>query len=157
MNALIMPLQILSGLLFSMVAGSVFGIWRGYNPQAYSAETFVEVHQGAVRGLNALLPGLALVSIAIVSVLAWLARGKVAPVSLYLMAAALMVAGGVVTRFFNQPINAQVMTWTIEALPASWAEVRDTWWTWHLVRTGLSLLAMAVLLAAIVSHRPASG
>jgi hypothetical protein len=54
-----------------------------------------------------------------------------------------MVAGGLVTRFFNQPINAQVVTWTIDSLPADWADLRATWWKWHLIRTALSVGAPA--------------
>ena len=76
MGALLMFLQFLAALLFSMVAGSVFGIWRGYDPTTYAAVTFLEVHKGAVRGLNALLPGLALTSIFLTLALTWLARGK---------------------------------------------------------------------------------
>lgn len=147
-------LQLMAGLLFSMVAGSVFGIWRGYNPTAYSGSTFVEMHQGAVNGLNILLPGLAFASIALVCALAWLARGNRVAVRLYLCALALMIVGGIVTRGFNQPINAQVMTWTGATLPAAWQAIRDDWWWWHVVRTGASVTAMAVLLAAIIADRP---
>ncbi len=153
MSALVVPLQFLASLLFSMVAGSVFGIWRGYNPLAYSAVTFVEMHQGAVRGLNALLPATAFAAMVLVVALAWLARGKGMVFWLYIFAIGLMIAGGLVTRFFNQPINAQVMTWTADTLPANWSAIRDTWWNWHVVRTGISILAMAVLLAGILSDR----
>lgn len=153
MSALVVPLQFLSGLLFSLVAGSVFGIWRGYNPLTYSPATFVEMHQGAVRGLNQLLPGIAFASIVLVVALAWLARSKGIVFWLYVGAIALMIAGGLVTRFVNQPINAQVMTWTAETLPANWGAIRDSWWTWHIVRTGISVLAMAILLAGIIADR----
>jgi hypothetical protein len=89
-----MFLQFVAALLFSMVAGSVFGIWRGYDPTTYAAATFLEMHQGAVRGLNALLPGLALVSILLTLALTWLARGKGVVFWLYLGALLLMVGGG---------------------------------------------------------------
>lgn len=153
MSPLVMSLQFLVALLFSMVAGSVFGIWRGYDPTAYQAATFLEMHQGAVRGLNTLLPGLALLSIVLTVALAWLARGKGAVLWLYLAVLLLMIAGGVVTRFVNQPINAQVMGWTVDSLPPNWSDLRATWWNWHLVRTGLSMLAIALLLAAIMVDR----
>jgi len=157
MASIVMVLQFAAALLFSMVAGSVFGIWRGYDPTTYAAATFLEMHQGAVRGLNTLLPGLAFASILLIAGLSWLARGKGMAFWLYLGALLLMIGGGVVTRFFNQPINAQVMGWTLDSLPANWAELREAWWNWHLVRTGLSVLAMALLLAAIISDRPSPG
>jgi uncharacterized membrane protein len=155
MVVVVMLMQFLAALLFAMVAGGVFGIWRGYNPTTYAAATFLEMHQGAVRGLNTLLPGLALGSILLTFALTWLARGKGAVFWLYLGALLLMVAGGVVTRLFNQPINAQVMTWTIDSLPPDWADLRATWLNWHLVRTGLSVGALALLLAGVIAANQA--
>jgi uncharacterized membrane protein len=151
---LVRLLQFAVGLVFAMVAGSVFGIWRGYNPGTYSAVTFIEMHQGAVRGLNVLLPGLALTAIIITIALAWLSRRNGGVFRTYVGAVILMVAGGMVTRGFNQPINAQVMGWTAETLPANWTQLRDVWWNWHLVRTAISILAMATLLSAIILDRP---
>lgn len=156
MGVVIVSLQFLSGLLLSMVAGSVFGIWRGYNPSTYSASTFVEMHQGAVNGLNVLLPGIAFAAIALVIALAWFARGRKAAFRLYLCAIFLMIAGGIVTRGFNQPINTQVMTWTAQSLPANWEVVRDEWWNWHVFRTAITVLAMALLLSGIILDRPAA-
>jgi uncharacterized membrane protein len=150
-------LQFLALLLLGMVAGSVFGIWRGYDPTLYSAATFVEMHQGAVRGLNVLLPGLALASIACTVALAWFARGKGAVFWLYVAALLLMVGGGVVTRFINQPMNAQVMGWTAGSLPSDWAELRAAWWKWHVVRTGLTVVGFALLLAAVLQDRGSHG
>lgn len=153
MPLVVMLLQFLAALLFAMVAGSVFGIWRGYDPTGFTATAFVEMHQGAVRGLNALLPGLAFASIILTVALSWLARDR-GVVWLYLGALVLMVAGGVVTRFFNQPINAEVMGWTATSVPANWMELRTTWWNWHMLRTGLSVCGFALLLAAIILDRP---
>ena len=102
----------------------------------------------------ALLPGLALVSIVLTLVLTWRARARRMVFWLYVAAFLLMVAGGVVTRVFNQPINAQVMSWTAESFPANWADLRATWWNWHVLRTGFSVLGFALLLAAIILDRP---
>lgn len=146
-------LQFLAVLLLALVAGSVFGIWRGYDPTVLTAAAFVEMHQGAVRGLNVLLPALAMAAILLTLVLGWLARGKGTAFWLYLGALLLMVAAGVVTRFFNQPINAEVMAWTIGSTPANWMDLRAAWWNWHVLRTGLSVCAFALLLAAVLLDR----
>jgi hypothetical protein len=66
-----------------------------------------------------------------------------------------MIGAGLVTRFLNQPINAMVMGWTPETLPADWEALRAAWWQWHLFRVGLSLSGLALLLAAIILDRPA--
>lgn len=145
-------LQVLSLLLISLVVGSMFGIWRGFNPATFSPSTFVEVHQGAVRGLNVLLPAMALVSILTVVALAWLGRGMSQSRWLYIAAAVAMVAGGLITRFGNQPINAVVMTWGAVP-PDGWQMIRDTWWNWHLARLGAGIAGELLLIAAIFTHR----
>jgi len=156
MPARLSLVQFLAALVLALVAGSVFGIWRGYNPSDFQPATFVEMHQGAVRGLNVLLPALGFASIALTVILVWMARGKRHILWLYLAALVMLVAAGITTRFFNQPINAVVMGWSVEAMPGDWASLRDAWWNWHLWRTGFSITALALLLGAIVLDRPAT-
>ncbi|NMG38854.1 DUF1772 domain-containing protein [Chelativorans sp. ZYF759] len=154
MNPRLMLCQFLAALIFALVAGSVFGIWRGYDPTLLTPTAFVEMHQGAVRGLNVLLPALGFASIGLTVVLIWSARDKGFVFWLYLSALLFMAAAGITTRFFNQPINALVMGWAVETLPAGWSELRAQWWNWHLWRTAFSIAALALLLAAIVLDRP---
>lgn len=144
-------LQFFDILIIALLAGSVFGIWRGYNPAGYSAVGFLEVHQGAVRGLNTLLPAMGATAILLTMVLSWTARGRPVVLSLYLLAIASMAAAALVTRFGNQPINATVMTWTAGAMPPGWEDIRDAWWRWHLVRVGATFAALALLVAAVMS------
>jgi len=149
--------QFFAALVFALVAGSVFGIWRGYDPTTLSPSAFVEMHQGAVRGLNVLLPAMGFASIALTLVLVLSALGRGRVIWFYLAALLLMVAAGVTTRFFNQPINAVIMGWSVDAVPANWNDLRQQWWGWHLWRTGFSVSALGLLLAAIVLDRPARG
>jgi uncharacterized membrane protein len=151
--ALNSALQLVDILVISLVAGSIFGIWRGYNPSTYSAETFVEVHQGAVRGLNVLLPVMGLTAIVLTLLLMFLSRSKARPFRLYFAALLAMVAAGLVTRLFNQPINAEVMGWTADAIPDNWTEFRDAWWRWHIVRLICAVAAAAILIAAVFADR----
>lgn len=146
-------LQLLAILLVSLVVGSMFGIWGGYDPASYSATTFVEVHQGAVRGLNTLLPALALAALVLIAVLTFLARGRSPAFWLYLAAIVGIAVGGVITRGFNQPINAEVMTWTATTLPTHWMELRDSWWHWHIARMIATACGEIVLIAAVFADR----
>lgn len=145
--------QIVALLLLGLVAGSMFGIWRGYDVTTYSPGTFLDVHQGTVRGLNTLLPAMAAAALALTIVLAVIARARPAVLGLYLAAALAIIAGGVITRLLNQPINDQVMAWTPSTLPADWTSLRDSWWTWHQVRLAVTLGAQFVLIAAIFVDR----
>jgi uncharacterized membrane protein len=152
-DALPTAAQVLALMLVGLVAGSMFGIWRGYDIAAYAPGTFVEVHQGAVRGLNTLLPAMAAAALALVVLLAVLGRNRPAVLGLYLAAALAIVVGGIITRFFNQPINEQIMTWTSAAIPADWVSLRDTWWHWHLARLAATLGAELLLIAAVFTDR----
>lgn len=145
-------LQVLGLLLISLITGSMFGIWRGYNPASFSPATFVEMHQGAVRGLNSLLPAMGLACMVTVVALSWLGRGTAQSFWLYGAAAAAMIAAGLITRFANQPINAIVMTWGATP-PEGWQALRDSWWTWHLARLAAGVGAEVLLIAAIFTQR----
>lgn len=149
-------LQFSAILVVSLVAGSTFGIWRGYDPSGYSPETFLEVHQGAVRGLNLLLPILGAAGLAMIAALAFLGRARKSVLALYLATLLVLAVGGfAVTRFVNQPINEAVMAWTAGAMPSDWEELRDEWWRWHEVRTAASIAGAALLIAAVFADRGA--
>lgn len=145
-------LQIVALLLMSLLAGAMFAVWRGYDPAAFSPATFVEVHQGAVRGLNVVLPAMGLAGILSVLALAWLRRDRPRSLRLYLATLAAMAAAGLITRFGNQPINAVVMTWGTLP-PEGWQALRDTWWNWHVARLVAGIAAELLLIAAIFTDR----
>jgi hypothetical protein len=151
-SILISFLQALALLVLSLVVGAMFGVWRGFNPASFSPATFVEVQQGAIRGLNVLLPAMGAISIVTVLLLAFFGRGRPIVLSLYLAAAAAMIVAGLVTRFGNQPINAMVMSWSTLP-PAGWETLRDSWWSWHLVRLAAGIVAELLLITAVFADR----
>ena len=142
-------IQVTALMLLGLVAGSMFGIWRGYDLAQYTPQAFVEVHQGAVRGLNVLLPAMALGTLVLVVILAVFARDRGAVLSLYIIAALGIVAAGLVTRFLNQPINAEIMNWSAASLPSNWQSIRDNWWNWHQLRLAVAIGTELVLIAAV--------
>ncbi len=152
-SRLLIALQVGVILLLALVAGATFGIWRGYHPGGYSASTFLQTHQGAVRGLNVLLPAMAFAAILLTAILALRCDRSQSAFPLYLLAIGLMVGAGIVTRVFNQAINAEIMTWTPATIPADWSDIRDRWWFWHVVRTFLSAAALITLVTAALTNR----
>lgn len=147
--------QFISLLLTALIAGTVFGIWQGYNPASFSEVAFVEQHQNAVRGLNVLIPVLGAVAILSTITWAYLQRSQKEILLLLSVAILLLVTSAVVTRFGNQPINAVIMQWSPQSPPANWQELRDNWWTFHLARTGTTIIALALLLFTTLRSMPA--
>lgn len=138
----------ISLLFASLVVGSMFGLWLGLNPFDLPAGVYVAQHQQLVRGLNVVLPVMGAVTIVFTLAAAFLARDQPARLTLLLVTAACLIAAGLVTRFLNQPINAIVMTWSADSPPANWAQLRDDWWRWHVVRAGAGVVGLCLLIAA---------
>jgi len=147
-------IRFVSLLFTSLLVGTVFGIWLGFNPAALTATAYVEMQQNAIRALNVSLPVLGLVCILLTAALAVLTKDDKRARYLLVAAAICLAAAGLITRFANQPINAIVMTWSPQAPAANWTELRDTWWHWHVLRTIAAIAALALaLLAAVGAHR----
>lgn len=140
-------------VLTGLIAGIIFGIWIGYNPQQLSAVAYVEQQQNAIRALNVLMPILGLISIILTVVYAILCKGDKLNRSLLLVAAALLILSGIITRFGNQPINAIVITWDLGHIPDNWTELRDKWWTFHIIRTLSTLTSFALIVWVAISDR----
>ena len=50
-------------LMAGLIAGTLIGIWLGFNPMTYSVSTYLEHQQGAIKALNTLMPVLGLITI----------------------------------------------------------------------------------------------
>jgi uncharacterized membrane protein len=79
----------------------------------------------------------------------WASPGRIGR-RVLLAAALCFVVSGVVTRFGNQPINREVMTWSTQSPPSNWHEARDAWWRWHIVRTSAGLLGLGLLICGTI-------
>jgi Domain of unknown function (DUF1772). len=143
-------IRILALITGGLVAGAMFGIWRGYNPTALSATASVEQHQQAVRGLNVILPGLGAVTIVLTMAIAVHVRQKRLALLTFAFAALLFGISGIVTRTRNQPINRVVMHWDARTPPTEWLEMRKTWWQWHLIRTFTGIAGFVLLAGGVV-------
>lgn len=128
----------------ALVVGTIFGISLGFNPAPLSAGAYVEQQQQAIRSLNVIMPALGALATLLTIANALTMPHRTAPVLLW-GAALCFVAAGLVTRFENQPINRQVMTWSAQAPPSDWQTARDSWWRWHLVRTTIGLVGLALV------------
>ncbi len=52
----------------------------------------------------------------------------------------LLLAGIVVTLVIEVPaLNKQVVVWQAGAMPAGWRALRDRWWRFHVVRSGMGV------------------
>ena len=144
-------------LLTSLVAGTAFGIWLGYDPVDMPATLYVAQQQHAIGALNTAMPVLGAICILLTLACAVMNRRSRAVFSLLLAAAALLIAAGLITRFFNQPINSQVSAWNVQTPPSNWMALRDEWWRWHIARTLASIGGLSLLILATLRDRAGAG
>jgi uncharacterized membrane protein len=69
---------------------------------------------------------------------------KAAFISL-ILAAVFFIVCILITRFGNKPIDDIVITWTKDAIPNNWTELRDNWWSFHILRTVAEIIALLLV------------
>lgn len=141
----IVIIRFLNILMAGLIAGTLFGIWIGYNPQNLSVQTYVEQQQSVIKALNTLMPLLGLTAIILTLVSAFMQRGNQNVFIILLIAAVLLIISGLVTRFGNQPINSIVMSWDKVDVPNNWHELRNKWWSWHVIRAMTAIFAFCLI------------
>ena len=138
--------------LFSLVVGSMFAIWYGLNPNQLSYPDYLIHQQQLIKQLNVKLPLLAAVAILLTIISAILSRGDKTTLMLLIVAAVFLIIAGIVTRFLNQPINAEVMTWVANNPPSDWIKLRDDWWKWHIVRLISGIIGFSFLIFGFLNR-----
>jgi uncharacterized membrane protein len=86
------------------------------------------------------------VTATVITILSAFLQKKNKPVfNALLIAAVFLIACIMITRFGNKPIDDVVMTWTRDSLPGNWSELRDKWWSFHVMRTIAELSALFLI------------
>jgi archaellum biogenesis protein FlaJ (TadC family) len=132
-------------ILAALLAGVSFGIWIGFNPMDLSSSTYVEQQQNMLSSLRILLVSLVFIATIITIISALLQKKNNFIFISLLVAAVFLIACILITRFGNKPIDDMVLNWTSGSLPSNWAELRDKWWSFHIMRTVAELIAFLLI------------
>jgi archaellum biogenesis protein FlaJ (TadC family) len=137
--------RFLNIIVAGLLAGVSFGIWIGFNPSGLSPSTFIEQQQNMLQSLRTLMVSLVLLATIITILSAYLQKhDKSAFISL-ILAAVFFIVCILITRFGNKPIDDIVITWTKDAIPNNWTELRDNWWSFHILRTVAEIIALLLV------------
>jgi uncharacterized membrane protein len=135
-------IRFLNIIIAAILAGTSFGIWMGFNPLNLSPTTYIEQQQNMLRSLNVLMISLVLSATIITIISAVLHRSNKQEFILLLIASLFFISCIIISRFGNQPINNEIMSWTSGTVPDKLSELRDKWWTFHIIRTISELIAL---------------
>lgn len=147
--------QFVTLLLFSLVTGVFWGTWFSLSRSMaeITPGTFLEVGRLMIANLGGpmrLLMPAALLSALVLSVV--LFRRRAIRADVFAIAAfALMIVALVITLAVNVPIDRQIQSWSVAALPPDWNVIRDRWEFFHGVRTLVSLAALTCLFISTLS------
>ena len=138
-------IRFLNIILAALLAGISLGIWIGFNPMDLTASTYVEQQQNMLRALRVLMVLLVFMA-TIITVLSAFLQKSDRTVFIALLAAALFfVVCILITRFGNKPIDDVVLTWTSATIPDNWEDLRNKWWSLHIMRTVAEIAALLLV------------
>ncbi|MGI5404001.1 anthrone oxygenase family protein [Streptomyces sp. CA-135486] len=136
-----------------VTAGVLFAVALSVLPALFAMETgtYVYAHKLLGRNWDPTMPVVVLTSTLLAAVLALTADDGAAQ-ALFAVAAVLLLGVSAVSHLANVPINRRVKSVeNPDELPADWEDPRPLWRRWHLLRTLLAVLALALNAAAVTA------
>ncbi|MEU3341129.1 DUF1772 domain-containing protein [Streptomyces sp. NPDC002144] len=135
-----------------VTAGVLFAVALSVLPALFAMETgtYVYAHKLLGRNWDPTMPVIVLSSTVVNAVLAVVAGGAARP--LFVVAAVLLLGVSGVSHLCNVPINRRVKAIDDPSvIPADWEDPRPLWRRWHLLRTTLAVVALAVTAAGVTA------
>ena len=118
-------IRFLNIIIAALLAGTSFGIWMGFNPLNLSPSTYIEQQQNMLRSLNVLMISLVFSATIITIISAVLHRGNKREFIPLLIASLFFISCIIISRFGNQPINNEIMSWTSGTVPGNLSDLRE--------------------------------
>jgi len=137
--------RFLNIIVAALLAGVSFGIWIGFDPSGLSPSTFVEQQQNMLQSLRTLMVSLVVIATLITMLSAYLQKHDKPTFISLIIAGVFFIACFLITLFGNKPIDDIVITWTKEAIPNNWVDLRDNWWSFHILRTLAEIIALLLV------------
>jgi uncharacterized membrane protein len=138
-------IRFLNIIIAALLAGVSFGVWIGFNPSGLSPSTFIEQQQNMLQSLRTLMVSLVVIATLITILSAYLQKHDKSTFISLIIAAVFFISCILVTLLGNKPIDDIVITWTKDAIPNNWVELRDNWWSFHILRTIAEIIALLLI------------
>lgn len=145
--------ELVSIVVSAVVGGMYWGPWLALSRSidTFKPAVFLDVVDrlnGNMAGLMTVLTPAGLVSIVPVLLLSYSVR----PITFYLDLAGFIsfVVALLVTVLIEVPIVKQITTWTVDTLPEGWAQLRDRWGSFHIIRVVAGIAGVALLVAGAI-------
>jgi hypothetical protein len=141
--------QFISILLSALVTGVFWGTWLSLSRSIalLTPETFLTIGHTMIGYLGTVMAILMPAAIlATLPVLFLLYRRRSRALYPTLVGFSFFAIALVVTLIVEVPIDNQIEAWTVASLPANWQQLRDRWELFHVIRTWVSVIGLALLI-----------
>jgi uncharacterized membrane protein len=136
------PIYLVSFFLLMLVTGVFWGTWFTLTRSIESFSPNEFIHIGKVIIANVAIPMRFLMPGCILFLILslWVYQKKSTPIFyLGVLSLIFIIAVLLITILVLVPIDNDIKGWTAETVPQAFAEIRQSWKTYHAVRTFLSL------------------
>jgi hypothetical protein len=132
-----------------IIAGGQYVVSWDYHPMAMFPSFYTEKMQHAIRVIGTPLFAAQITTAVFSIVSAILFRRSQRILYLTLGAAGCCLTGVLLTYFGAIPILDQIAIWNIAAPPTNWHDLAMRWWTVHIIRFSIQVVAFILLLTAL--------
>jgi uncharacterized membrane protein len=140
MSAVRATIPFLAVIMAGLIAGLMWGTGMDqYTHRLLQSSAWITEHQVMDALLSRVMPPFWNASVLILIAAAFFTRGQAR--SFFALAAILLAVSLVVTVSVEVPMNRKIALWNASVPPADWAEVRDRWLSFHLIRTIFGFIA----------------
>jgi hypothetical protein len=140
-------------LLFSGVIAGVYitGPIHDRGAEELSAESYAALHRTRDAAFRAVMPPLALATLATLVAGAVLAPTLLAAAG-YATAIAALAADIALMVVLQLPLDRAIRSWQAAGIPADWAGYRDRWASTHMLRVPLGVAAFVAVIVASLAR-----
>ena len=105
----------------------------------------MEQQQHLVRSLHTLMVSMVIVSTLLTLTSAFLQRQNKPAFYALMLAGTLLASCIIISRFGNLPLQTEMLRWSVNFTPDNWTVLRDEWWSFHLLRVAVELVALVIV------------
>jgi uncharacterized membrane protein len=146
--------QVFAVLLVGLIAGLMVGTGiEQHSLRALNASAWVTEHQVMDAAFRVVMKPFWSGTVLVLIIVAIESRRS--SKWLFGVAALLMILSLVVTVGVEGSMNQAIAKWDPSAPPANWAEIRESWLSFHRLRTGLGIVAFLCATVGLVKERAA--
>ncbi len=136
-----------------IITGGQYVVSFDYLSTGMGASFYTEKMQYAIHHIGTPLFGMLITTTFLNLAAGFLYRKDRRTCYILIVAGALFLIGGLITRFGNIPLLDAIDTWRVSSPPANWSDVAQNWYFYHSVRLGIDVIGFFLVILSVFARR----